>query len=636
MSFDERQCRQQRRTREGCWTCRRRYVLLRHNSQNQKPTSNRKKKCDAIGFPCTNCRRLGLACENQTALVWEDDVRRVGMKRRGPSAQKIGRSYSLENFGRSSLRGDHLRQEDDVLSYHPEPEKPAEFHDNRNRLEGWGLHDTTGDQTSLDRRLSPFPVIRYQQLSDYPHILSRAESLLLENYVQRFSRTYPTCSGPRNPFLSVLLPLAMRNDVVFNSLLALSGVQRWDHYDSYMETETLRLRQRALRGCRLLLEDTGSGMTSVVAKESKLGNKTLLSDAQYTNFGDLDQMDEEKALVLLTSSTLFLVYEKVSGEPNWKPHLAFMNRLLHQFFIRFMIDLVSDSATELASSETMEVLTFLYNIFLYNDLVRSTSLRTPTLSKFYLRAAEPGPKVMSQDAEFAQAHVHFDSGKARSSLSRYYFPNLIARISSGNEIVSDLDIMAWNGNLDWLPSFSLMDAENRNTSLLSAELLKHNSLSELLASQNVDGNHNDINSWDEATIITELYMTAARIYKRQIVDVHQHSNAESSTEMHTKETEQIESLASWAIQLVQRLPDGSSFETTLLWPIGIAAKELTWKHTILREYINSRLRSLEKRFQMRHFKRAQDVLTSHWRVLDGGVITETNRSMSISETILLG
>ncbi|KAI8713696.1 hypothetical protein NCS52_01214900 [Fusarium sp. LHS14.1] len=60
--------KRQRRSRAGCWTCR-----------------NRRKKCDSVSFPCGNCRRLGLDCNTETKLVWEDDSRRQGMKRRGPS-----------------------------------------------------------------------------------------------------------------------------------------------------------------------------------------------------------------------------------------------------------------------------------------------------------------------------------------------------------------------------------------------------------------------------------------------------------------------------------------------------------------------------------------------------------------------
>jgi hypothetical protein len=119
----------QRRSRSGCWTCR-----------------TRKKRCDSISFPCKNCFRLGLFCESGTKLVWEDDVRREGMRRRGP------KKYQLE----------------------------------KDKLES---------STTLPTRIWQF---------------DPGEALLLDNYIQCFSRTYSTCSDPSNPFLSILLPISMQ------------------------------------------------------------------------------------------------------------------------------------------------------------------------------------------------------------------------------------------------------------------------------------------------------------------------------------------------------------------------------------------------------------------------------------------
>jgi hypothetical protein len=429
---------------------------------------------------------------------------------------------------------------------------------------------------------------------------------------------YPTCSGPRNPFLSVLLPLAMRNDVVFNSLLALSGVQRWDHYDFAMERETLRLRHCALKGCRLLLEEDNSGVISKATGNYKFGNHTFFSGGQdLCVLSDLDSMDEEKALVLLTSSALFLVYEKVSGEPNWKPHFDFMNLLFSHFFKRFISDSTSDVA---ASSETTDALRFLHHTFLYNDLVRSTSLRTATLSDFYLKVTLPGSKAPTSETQSIKTKMVTNNNMVEDAQSRYYFPNLVARISSGDKMVTDADIVAWNGNLEWLPSFSLMDGGSGSIATISPDFLPYPSSPESFW-HNMHRDYNEIDSWDEQTIITELYSTAIRIYRRQVTG---------------SETSQSKSLASWAMQLVRLLPEGSAFENALLWPIGIAAKDLVRKYTNLREYILSRLYNLERRFQMRHFRQVQDVLISYWAMLDSSAGTGTGQSVLASEVILLG
>ena len=64
-----------------------------------------------------------------------------------------------------------------------------------------------------------------------PTKLTGNESILMDHYTRRFSRTYPTCSEPANPFLSVLFPLAMESGVVLDALLALSGARSWSERD---------------------------------------------------------------------------------------------------------------------------------------------------------------------------------------------------------------------------------------------------------------------------------------------------------------------------------------------------------------------------------------------------------------------
>lgn len=101
---------------------------------------------------------------------------------------------------------------------------------------------------------------------------------------------------------------------------------------------------------------------------------------------------------------------------------------------------------------------------------------------------------------------------------------------------------------------------------------------------------------------------------------------------------QISILASWAARLVQQLPEGSVFENALLWPIGIVARELTYESAVEREYILCRLRSLERRFQMKHFRRVQEILLKHWRKIDKEMITNAGDYMpgSTADAILVG
>ena len=292
-----------RRTRDGCWTCRKRYVRHSTSRKTLWLTVQRKKKCDGTGAPCQNCSRLGLSCETQTKLVWEDDARRVGMSRRGPSLLKNGVSLQFKNRV-------VLRKSQSTPPFNQDGPSKGRF------IPKSDQRPLEGSPTALGPLSHLTPLVQYQQLSAYPRSLDQTESLLLEQYVQRFSREYPTCSGPNNPFPSVLLPLAMESSVVLDSLLSLSGAQRWEHDWAPMEQESLKLRQRALRGCRELL--IFNNLSSIVDESRENGRKipnAAPTPHQATLSCRVDTKNDDNVLFLLASSVLFLLYEKVSGQP---------------------------------------------------------------------------------------------------------------------------------------------------------------------------------------------------------------------------------------------------------------------------------------------------------------------------------
>ncbi|KAF2097586.1 hypothetical protein NA57DRAFT_77838 [Rhizodiscina lignyota] len=455
-------------------------------------------------------------------------------------------------------------------------------------------------------------MVRMPHSSGLPRLLDPTESLLFDSYIQRFSRTYPTHSGPSNPFLSVLVPLASQNDVVLNSLLALSGAQGWDRTSPEMESVTLRLKHRALQGCRALLQE---GPFAAHTTNAVSGHELQMSaSSQRSSISSIpNALSEENVIFLLASSVLFLLYEKISGEENWKPHIEFINRLFNQHLHRF------------TSTEAYQ---FLHSIFLYNDLVRSTSLQLPTLSSFYLRAAQPQVG---------------DAGDRTGTQSRHYFPRLIARISTGEETVSDEDIAVWDGILDWLPSFALTEADNEST--IASPRMHHVAANHFSATEDAqihEGRHSEnvpgpgTSDWNDQRTVSELYRTAARIFRRQILRKRQHTTVASESGADAYGGDEIPYLASWAIQLIQSLPEGSVFDNALLLPIGVAGRELTAIHSQEREYIILRLRSLEQRFQMRHFRRVQEVLINHWSRLDGTVLMPSNQDDTSREMILFG
>ncbi|KAL4788940.1 fungal-specific transcription factor domain-containing protein [Aspergillus venezuelensis] len=504
---------QNRRSRDGCWTCRK-----------------RKKKCDNTAASCTNCSRLGIPCQREVRLVWEDDIRRDGMRRRGHAQMPTSRA---------------------VQPSHP--------------------HGTL-----------------FSNPSTWPFDLNATESLLLEHYIERFSKTYPTFSGPRNPFLTVFLPLSIQSQVVLDGLLALSGVQSWKNGSFSMGEAMLILRQKALRGCRQLL--TNMSWTRDL--------KVLGTDATIA-------ITDDNFINIFASCTLLLLYEKLAGEgpQNWSPHLTFVAQLCAQAGIQSRFSAVT---TEQSSSRK-DIFSFLLNLFLYNDLVRATSLHTPTLSEFYIKSLCPG----------------LNQPQATPSLDRFAFPHLIARISASDPTVTDAEIIACNGCLIWLPSFALVVPGNEEEQTLfdhrifTREPRIHHIEQILRPSKLTDQN-----------LVFQLYRLAAMVYRRQRIGVN--LLQEEPNLMMTSPPWSNNALALWAVQLVQLIPEGSTYENTLIWPIGIVARELTSHDGAERAYIASRLKALERHFHMKNFSCVREFLVRIWDMKDHG------DEGSISHLILLG
>lgn len=524
-------------------------------------TSGRKKKCDSTEVPCGNCRKLGLRCDRMMRLVWEEDQRRVGMKKRGPakhSKDHPNESSTPENGSRDEVNG----SAGSLFAHRP----------------GAGTHLDAASCHALELRST---VEHPKVLS--PHSLDSVESILLEHYIGCFSRTYPTFCGPTNPFLSVLLPIAMQSRMVLDSLLTVSGARIWDYGSSGMERETLKVRQRALRGCREVLERYSPNPRSVTGPT----NSVML---QHPAKAPAENIDVADFLPVLTSCTLFVFYDMLRGEDSFKPHLQFIDWLFRGHFLSF----TNGSHKHPMASEVR----FLYNCFLYNDLVMSTSLRIPTASDFYVRAVscifeDPFPTETIQDQQ-----------------SRYYFPSLIARISAQDTTITEADIEAWNGRLDWLPSLCLVDFHDART---------------------------DGEALNDRDIISQLYRITAKIYRRQTFC----GNPESIMSFEDMDPTSSSLLASSATQFIQQLSEGSVFDTALLWPISIYGRELTRDQLWERHYLLFRLQQLETRFRMKNFQRAQQVLANMWSRKDQEAMHESvtcsyGRNRFALDMILLG
>lgn len=466
-----------------------------------------------------------------------------------------------------------------------------------------GIHINTGSSTTeqqlenVEAAYSAQPTsLRSVRISQWPFSLDSTESMLLDHYIQRFSRTYPAFSGPTNPFLRVILPLSLQSRVVLDSLLALGGVQSWSNGRFTFEHAMLKLRQKALEGCRWLINELYTPVSETngeIAQSKQIALSKLVEP----------QGKEPKILHLLASCVLILLYEKLAGEQveNGTTHLQFLSQILPANILSQVISTAAQA--EMPSTSEGEAFQFIANLFLYNDFVRSTSLRTLSFSDFYLCTAfqEHGFSINESDFQGLQSQYG----------GRFTFPGLISRLSAGDSSVTDADIAGWDGDLGWLPSFSLMPP-------LLQEMYERLPITD--ESIVFDSSFRHLGSllspyeWKEERIISEVYRITGIIYRRQCLA---RLAGQSDTEIRgpnggNGRHVQTGNLPSWAVQLIHTLPDKSSLENTLLWPIGIIGKELGADHEIERDVILRRLEALEERFHMKHFGKVKEHLKVYW------------------------
>ncbi|KAJ9150671.1 Fungal specific transcription factor domain-containing protein [Pleurostoma richardsiae] len=464
-------------------------------------------------------------------------------------------------------------------------------------------------KTQRDREWrAPSPLQLQSAIPAWSFELDDTERFLLDHYIQRFSRVYPTCSDPSNPFLRVFLPLSVRSRAVLDALLALSGVQCWENGSFTLGARLLRVRQNALRSCIELVEGvTHSSQTQHCPLEFAFSGPEKADSTIEWAIDCTDATRREEVLHLLASCVLFMLYEKLAGEGgrHGSPHLQFLARILPANVIRATTRASppGGSGNRIWSDEFQ----FLASLFLYNDLVWSTSLGTPTLFDLYLHLEEGA--VATHD-EFSQ-----DRGSSYSS-RRFQFPHIIARISAGDRGVTDAEIASWQGTLDWLPSFALAPHKKRQAHcpvpISEPALVMDPRFRFLGVIINLEG-------LDESGAITELYRVAAATYRRTSLSRCSVETAPDGSAMDIDVCEQpVGNLASWAVQLISHLPEGSVFENSLLWPMGVIAKVLTASDTEERQMVMNRLKSLERRFKMRNFCRVREYLEKVWTSSDMG------------------
>jgi len=410
------------------------------------------------------------------------------------------------------------------------------------------------------------------------------ESFLLDHYIRRFSRIYPTFSGPSNPFLSILLPLATQHHAVMSAVLALSGTQFDAHPDTGILKATLRARHRALEGCRALLHC--------------LSSITNQSCQNFSNASGMEISQTNDILFTLACCICLLLYEKIvgDGKANWMPHLACLAQVFDQLEVPGNNTILQSIKS---GNQQRSAFDFIHHLFLYNDLVQSTARKTSTLSTFYLRsltecevvygAQLPRNTIQAPSVRHANVTKH----------GRFYYPYLVAKISAGEENVSDACIDGWDGRLDWLPSLSLLGLRDSSKSMPTTSGTWRTEEKNNLQTPN------EFDPYQNSLTIA-IYRETAKVYLRQCLRCQQ-----GHVTMPQSGLAPVD-LACHATFLISQLPHGSGYESALLWPIGIIGPELTLAKSTERQYLLDRLRALEQRFQMKHFQRVREALMEGW------------------------
>lgn len=607
------------RTSPPSWTC-----------QTDCLSMHRKKRCDGRHPTCSNCEQLQIQCGGyKTKVIWEDDAIRRGMRRRGPTKAKqlSNRTHELRRDDKeasspcelihTSPATDVVQNTTSVNEYMPTCDSQTEHGARHGRRDQLGFSTASGAffyMAHQSNTSSYTTAESISHLSQYPLNLTPIQSIFLDNYINNFSLIYPTHSDSNNPFLSTLIPLALRNETVLHAMLALSGIQVENS-----EAEVLRLRGRAIKGCRKLLEKCGAtGQSDRWAKDSIGAINSSKGDVKLKAEGQSQiAVDDEDDLALIASVLLMILYDKLSGTPcdDVGHHLVFAHFLFEKKMSPNKAYALPEEAYPLYSAKNKQGTRgmlrhmsshykFFYSLFLYNDLLAGMASNRPTLSGYDLAinalalGENPGYSTWVEEPSSMVAQIK----------KRYYFPILLSIISNRHTEVSMAEIDAWDRRMSWLPSFSTVN--DNLTSLLSTNRqpnTAHHTGPQGAASPGTTGAFEDY-------IISELYVNAARIFYIQRVRGSSCSVSPVVETIYDPQAVQLDhdisNFTSAFVDQLRLLPENSTYENALLWPIGVAAKEMTDPSDM--DYLLWRLNKLEQKFKLKHFRKFTDKITVYW------------------------
>ncbi|KIW30989.1 uncharacterized protein PV07_02674 [Cladophialophora immunda] len=331
--------------------------------------------------------------------------------------------------------------------------------------------------------------------------------------------------------------------------MAIAGLHARSRNLPSLDREVSRLRLRAMRHCHQISSRTPRPNPS----GSDLENHAITNGSFWFQITNVESDD----LCLVTTAVLMAVFGKLSGEvyANIRPYLEFAQEFLRH-------EGVADHNEEPARTPLH---LFLHNLVSYNQLlalVADTRLTSRSCGS----------------SEFASTNT--------SQGTRPNFAALLYRISDNVQHVSSSDIDCWDGNLDFLPSFSMKRKGAQHVRGSDVGLTQESPPREA-------GRGNGAKGY-EKLIIGEIYRISSRIhFFKQLRDRDGLSDTTTTLAFPPfMAHKQIKKYSKCAIHLFRLLPDDSRFNTAILLPLGIIAPELSSEPD--QTFVIEKLKMLEK------------------------------------------
>lgn len=504
-----------------------------------------------------------MECEGyKRRILWEDDAVRQAIGRRGPSrGQKMpGPTEKMKVVASPEDSSAELPVFTAATPFESPFYRPEES--------GSKCSNDTVLQTEHDAFLEAIEKPNLMSIHDFS---SPIEVHLWDYYINRFARTYPTYRDDDNPFLTCLIPVASRFRPVKCAMLAIAGSQNKQSKTSHMRRAISRFAKEAIIECIHISRRAGGHLLS---SDSSL--TTEAAEADFGFPGDMLILDSMDKLCLVTTALLLLLLAKLSGDScsSLQRHLQFA-----EAYFSFEDNYGYDPEGHLH--------VFLRSLFKYNQLL--ALIANPM--------ADETPHHINQALQ-----IGFGTPDARQNYS-----TLLRRISSAVQDVSLSELDSWQGDLDFIPSFSTTNRTDTDAPRPAALVLNPASPASPCT---YDCNTDTV---AQPALLRELYRTVGQVYFFQQLRDRQGLPNTLTTYAFPPfiAHEKIEKLVPLAIDILQRFPKASSYNSALLMPVGIIASELRSDYT--RGVVLERLELLQNEFHFEHFGMIRQDFLEEWR-----------------------